>query len=452
MKRLVLVVSLLLALSAEAQQAKQYSFSLDEAIQFALDSSYTAINSRREIAKALKKKWETTASGLPQIDGAVDYQNQLKQPVTPLPGELVGQDPGTFVPVIFGVKQQMSLTATLRQLIFDGSYLVGLQAAKVFVEYNDNANEKTLLEVRKGVINAYGGVLLAEEGIDILEKNRQTLSENLRETRATFESGFAEEEDVEQLQITLLQIENDLRNAIRMNEISRQMLNLALGISVDAAVNLEDNLSTLTMKEIGSGIAEEAFIMDENVDFKIANNLTSQRELELKLEKSKALPSLNGFVNYGTTAFNQDFVFFKSETPWYQSSILGVSMNIPIFSSLLRSARTQQAKIALDQSQTQLQETIQQIELEYHRSMSNFEYAVAKYDAATQNLRLSERVEGKNQVKFREGIASSFDLRQAQTQLYNAQQAYIQSMVDVINAKAALETVLNTPDLGLNKE
>src|SRR5690606_15544769 len=288
------------------------------------------INSRREIAKSLKKKWETTATGLPQINGVADYQNMIKQPVTLIPGEIAGGEPGTFLPVTFGTKQQMSLTATLTQLIFDGSYLVGLKASKVFVEYSENTNEKNLLQVREGVINAYGGVLVAQERIRILKSNLENITSNLNETKAMYENGFVEAEDVEQLQITTAQITNDLKNAKRLEGISKQMLNLSLGIEIEAEVNLEDDLKSLAEQSIGILLQEQQFNFENNVDYRIAKNLTRQRELELQLEKSKALPRISGFVNYGTSAFDNDFVFFVSETSWYQSSIFGLSMEVPI--------------------------------------------------------------------------------------------------------------------------
>jgi outer membrane protein TolC len=433
------------AFSQEAP--KSYSFSLEEAVNYALDSSYTAINARRDVAKALKQKWETTADGLPQINGSVDYQNQLKQPVTFIPAEFSGGEPGTFTPVTFGAKQSANLTATLSQVIFDGSYLVALKASTAFLEFSENANEKTRLEVRKGVINAYGGVLLTEESVSIVEKNIDAITDNLSETQALYEEGFAEEEDAEQLQITKLQLENQLSNTKRQADIAKQMFNLALGIPVSAPVVFKDGLEQLTLENVSLDISEQELAVEENVDYKIADNLTKQRELELKLEKSKALPSVNAFVNYGTQTQDDDFVFFDSDTRWFQSSIFGVSINVPIFSSLKRSARTQRAAIALDQAQTDLEQTIQQIQLDTDTARSDYQFAIESYQTAQKNLELAERIENKNQIKFREGISTSFDLRQAQTQLYNAQQELLQSMVNVITTKAELETVLNTPQL-----
>ena len=199
MRKVFIITSILFSsLASQAQETKSYSFNLEEAISFALDSNYTALNARRDIAKAIKQKWETTATGLPQISGDISYQNNLKQQVTLIPAELSGGEPGTFVPVTFGTKQNMNAVATLNQLIFDGSYLVGLQAAQAFLDFSENAAEKTNLEVRKGVINAYGSVLLAEELIAIFEKNKETLEKNLYETKKIFENGLTEEESVEQ--------------------------------------------------------------------------------------------------------------------------------------------------------------------------------------------------------------------------------------------------------------
>ncbi|WP_271392349.1 TolC family protein [Aequorivita sinensis] len=446
-KRILIVSIILFSFAGFSQEQKNYSFSLEEAILFALDSNYTSINARRDIAKAIKQKWETTAQGLPQISGSATYQNNLKQPVTLLPGELAGGEPGTYLPVTFGTKQNANAVATLNQLIFDGSYLVGLKAAKTFLKYSENYNEKVRLEVRKGVINAYGSVLLSEELVAIFEKNKTNLENNLFETRKIFENGLAEEESVEQLEITLLDIETQLSNAKRSRKIAKQMFNLSLGIDVDTPITLKDDLDKLADANISLALLDNSINFEENVDFKIANNLVQQRFFENRLEKSKALPTLSAFINYGTSANSEDFTFFNGDQKWYQSSVLGVSLNIPIFSSGMRSAATQRTRIALDQAKTDLENTKQEIKLDLTTAQSNYQFAIENYENAKKNLRLAERIENKNQVKFTEGLSTSFDLRQAQTQLYTAQQQYFQSMLNVINEKANLETVLNIPQL-----
>ncbi|MEW7280904.1 TolC family protein [Aquimarina sp. 2201CG1-2-11] len=433
-------------LAQQSVNSSTYSFTLDEAIEFALKNSYQSINARRDVAKALKRKWETTADGLPQLNASVDYQNQLKQPVSLIPGEFSGGEPGTFVPVVFGTKQQASATATLSQLIFDGSYLVGLEAAKSFLKYNNDVEQKTQLEVRKGVINAYGSVLVAQESLKIIEKNVNTLEKNYNETKKIFENGLAEEESVEQLQITLLQTTSQLKNAERLEKIAMQMFILALGVDSNSSIVLTDNLDTLSMKNIDQSIIEKPFVIENNVDYKLAELLTEQRRLELKLEKSRALPSLSAFVNYGTQANSNTFTFLDSEQRWFQSSILGASLKVPIFSSLKRSARTQQAKIANEQSKTDFERAQQEIRLQYDTAISNYTFSIENYETAKKNLTLAERIEKKNQIKYKEGLATSFDLRQAQLQLFSSQNEVLNAMLSIINNKAELETILNTPN------
>ncbi|MGB5665635.1 MAG: TolC family protein [Maribacter sp.] len=443
MRNHFLSILVLFAIGIGHSQEQSNSFSLDEAIAFALENNYSAINAGRDIIDAQKQKWETIATGLPQISGDISYQNQLKQPISLIPAEFFGGEPGTFQAITFGQPQQATATATLKQQIFDGSYIVGVQATKTFLSYSANSKEKTDLEVRKAVVEAYGNVLLAIESVSILEKNKSTLEKNLFETTKIFENGLGDEESVEQLQITLSSVDNQLKNAIRLKSITLQMLNLVMGIAIDAPTKLTENLNDLTQKQIDFGLLETPFSMEDNVDYKLATNLNEQRYFEWKLAKSRALPTLNAFINYGSSAFSDNFDFLSNDQQWYDSSILGFDLNIPIFSSFKRSASTTRAKIALEKAKTQLSEAEEQIRLQLESAKSDYILAIEQYNTAKENQGLAERIEKKNQIKYFEGIASSFDLRQAQTQLYTAQQEYLQSMVEVINKKTALETILN---------
>ncbi len=443
MKRTRLFIALFFLYAWPYAQEEPVSFTLGEAIAFALENNYKALNADRDIIDARNQKWETIASGLPQITGDISYQNFLKQPVSLIPAEFFGGEPGEFQPIVFGQPQQATATATLRQQVFDGSYIVGVQATKAFLSYSQNNKEKTQQEVRKAVVEAYGNVLLAGESVSILKNNLEALSENLYETRKLYENGLAEEESVEQLQITFSTVESQLNNAIRLEKITLQMLNLVLGLPLDSPTTLEEDLDDLAQAYVDPTLLNAPFIMENNVDYKLVNNLNEQRYYELKLAKSRALPTLNAFLNYGSTAFSDSFTFFDGDQQWFDSSILGFDLSIPIFSSLKRSASTQRAKIALEKAKTQLTETEEQIRLQLEKAKSDYQLAIEQYATTQENLDLAERIERKNQIKYKEGIASSFELRQAQTQLYSAQQEYLQSMVDVINAKTELEVIAN---------
>jgi outer membrane protein TolC len=442
-KKLVLICSLAIV-SIGFSQENTKSFTLQEAIDFALENNRTAKNAALDIEAAKKQKWETTATGLPQIDATVDYQNWIKQQVSLLPAELAGGNPGDFIEVEFGTKHTLTTTATLRQLIFDGSYLVGLQSAKVFLEISENAKIKTDLEVRQAVINAYGNVLLSEETVRILENNIAVVRKNLDETTKIFQNGLAEEESVEQLEITLSGLKSSLNNVTRLETLAHQMFNITLGIDLYSETTLTDNLETLTSENIVLDLLNTDENIENTIDYRIAFNDRTSKELLLKLEKSKFLPNLSAFVNGGYAGYNQDFGFLNGGQQWFGSSLFGVNMNIPIFSSFGRSAATQRAKINLEKANEDLTEIEQQLKLQVATAKSDYQFAIEDYRNKKQNLNLSERIEQKNQTKYFEGIASSFDLRQAQTQLFSAQQEYLQAMLDIINKKAALETILNT--------
>ncbi|MBT8178511.1 MAG: TolC family protein, partial [Eudoraea sp.] len=206
---------------------------------------------------------------------------------------------------------------------------------------------------------------------------------------------------------------------------------------------LTETLDDLATKQIDPGILDTDFDLENNVDYKLVFNLNEQRYYELKLAKSRALPTLNAFVNYSYFGFGDSFNFLNSDQEWFESSVLGFDLNIPIFSSLKRDASTNRARIAFEKAKTQLTETEEKIRLALDRAKSDYIFSIEEYDTKKKNLDLAERIENKNQIKYAEGLASSFELRQAQTQLYTAQQEYLQAMVDVINRKTDLETILN---------
>ena len=453
-------------LSAQEETPKTYSFTLQEAIEFGLENNYESQIAQKDVEIALKQKWEIIAQGLPQISGAVDYQNFLKQPVTLLPAAAfdntqstidIVQDyfnnvernntpvnaPEGFIPVRFGTKQSVNATATWSQLLFDGSYIVGIQSVKTLLQISKNAKTKTDLEIRKAIINAYGNVLLADKSVEIIKNNVETVQKNYNDTQKIYENGFAEQEDVEQLEITLLRLQNNLSRSERMQDIDYELLNLSLGIPVENKVVLTEDLNGLVLKYNDPQLLEKTIPIEDNIDYRIAKNSAESAEIQVKLQKAKALPTLTGFVNYGYQGFSDEFTFLDSEQEYFGQSILGVSLNIPIFSSGMRSSKTQQRKLEYAQALLDLERTENEVKRQINMAKSEYEFSIENYENSVRNLELAERIENKNQIKFFEGIASSFELTEAQRQLYSAQQEYLQSMLDVITAKAELENLLD---------
>jgi outer membrane protein TolC len=291
---------------------------------------------------------------------------------------------------------------------------------------------------------------LAEQSISILDRNKSVLEKNLSDITKIYENGLEEEESVEQLKITLSSVESQLNNTTRLKTLAYQMLNIILGLDINNPTTLTDNLESLTVKNITINLIKTDGEVENTIDYKIAENDKKSKQLLLKLEKSKAVPNISAFINGGYNGYNENFTFTKSNQKWFGSSLFGVNMSIPIFSSGMRSAATQRAKINLEKSLINLQDIEQQLKLKIASAKSDYQFAVEDYTNKKENLNLAERIEQKNQTKYFEGISSSFDLRQAQTQLYTAQQEFLQSMLNVINNKAVLETILNTTNISQN--
>lgn len=442
MKRILVLITLLFSNLGHAQE-KSYAFTLEDAINYAMTNSYAIRLADLDIDAAEKKKWETTAIGLPQIDADGTYSNFLKQGVTLIPSEIFGGPPGEFEEVVFGTKQNLTGTVTLNQLLFDGSYLIGLQAAETYLKISSLSKDKTNQTVREAVISAYGQVLISKENIRILENNRALLQKNLDETKIIFQNGMTEEQDVEQQQITLSNIENELNKAIRLESIAEQMFNLSLGIPIDSEVQFLDTIENIGLKSSDLALLSQDFDLKNHIDYKIADNVVTTNELMVKYEKSRALPTLNAFLNYSVFANNDNNIFFENNGEWFDSSLLGVNLKIPIFSSLGRSARTQQAKIELMQSQITLDETSQKLKLQVDTARNKYQFALDQYQTSKENLVLAESIARKEQIKFFEGLSSSFNLTNSQNQLFNSQQNYLQSILNIIQSKVALENALN---------
>ena len=216
-----------------------------------------------------------------------------------------------------------------------------------------------------------------------------------------------------------------------------------MGYPTTTPLTLTNTLETLTTE----GLFEEKFDtnpnLSGNIDIKIATNNLKSESLLFKFEKSKNLPRLSAFINGNYTGNSETFSFTDSQQKWFGASLFGINLNVPVFSSLNRRSQSQKAKIAVDQAQTTLEETEERINIEFQAAQNEYRLAVETYFTNKENLALASRIEEKNQSKYFEGLSSSFELRQAQLQLYTAQNNYITAIQNVIQKKLNLETLLN---------
>ena len=427
------------------------SLTLDEAIEYGINNNFSVKNANREIEKAQKDRWSTIAIGLPQIYAEVNYQNFLEMPVSLVPAEFFGGQSGEFAEISFGTKQKVVGSVRMDQLIFDGSYIVGLEASKIFLKISENIYEKTTLETKKIIVNNYAAALLAGENVKLLNKNKKKLEENVSEIHQLFKNGFVEEESVEQIQLTLANINTQLKYAANLSKIIHEMLKFNLGIPVEKKVVLSSQISEIIDESNLIFENQNNFNISNNIDIKIAENNFLSESLLYKYEKSKFLPSLKAFINGSYTGNNEKFDFAKNNQKWFGSSLFGLSLDIPLFSSFSKKVNSQKAKISMQQAETKLNETQYRIRMEIETALNDYQLAIENYFTEKENLGLAERIENKNQVKYFEGMVGSFELRQAQLQLYSSQSKYLSSIQNLIERKINLETLINSTNDNLKK-
>ena len=184
--------------------------SLDQAVEMAAKQSYTVQGSELEAEKSLAKIREITAIGLPQVSATGSLSNYLKVPTQVIPN-FFGDDPKTLE-VQFGIPWSMTGAVQLNQLIFDGSYLIGLKAAHELQNQSEKQLEQTQLEARVQAAKAYLAVLAAEEGARLIGESLPVVQKSADEATAMSEQGLMESTDVDRLTIQLADTRNQQRN------------------------------------------------------------------------------------------------------------------------------------------------------------------------------------------------------------------------------------------------
>jgi outer membrane protein TolC len=442
-KTLSLLLFLLICGSqVKAQAEASFTFSLSEAQNYAVEHSYMNQQAVKDVEKSEKQVKETIGTGLPQISASGNYQRYIQVPVQLIPASAFGGPEGEFQEVFFGTEHQMGAAINVDQLIFDGSYFVGLQASKVYLQITKNDLVRSELEVRNSVLVAYGDVLVAEQNAEILKNNKQNLEENYEETKALYESGFLEEQDADQMELLLSTVSNNYERAVRSIEIVRNQLKFVLGINIAAKLTLTEDLETIVLSTSDTPMLNEEFDVTNHIDYQIIENQEQASELLWKQQKSTYLPRLSAFYTAQANAFSAEFDFLDNKK-FYPSQLIGLNLNIPIFSGTSRINRVQQAKIDLEKVGIAKKQIEQQLEINLSNARSKYIFSLSQYNTSKRNMELADRIYNKTKIKYDEGISSSLDLNQASTQLLDTQADFINSSLSLINAKSQLNIALN---------
>jgi len=422
---------------------QKLAVSLDQAVEIALDSSYAVRDADFNLEKKQREVQEVLSIGFPQVSGQAEFQNFLDIPVSLVPAEFFGGEAGEFAEVQFGVNYNLTGSITASQLIFDGTYFVGLQAAKTVVELSRVEKSKAEQEIRVATAEAYYTALLARENYNILTENVENLERTLEETRALYESGLTEEQDVDQLELNRNKLIINRDNTERFLNISKQSLLYIMGLPVDQDIELTDDIESLVRLNNSPEYLVESPDFLTHPDYLLAKTNVEIQKLQIKGDQAAFYPSLTGFFTHQQVGQSNEFNFFGTDAPWFPTTIVGLTLNVPIWSSLQRKRKLQRSQIALMQSELQLQQTQDALDLEVQRARSNYEAALKNWENQKNSYELAKKINRKTTVKYTEGVADSFELNITENQLLQEQTRYIQAALDLLNAKQALDKALN---------
>jgi len=441
--RIVAALVFLASIYAQAQESASDTlyFSLQESMTFAMEHNLNAENARLDVDAADQRVWETAAIGLPQVNGSLNYNYNINLPTTLIP-DFVG-DPNDKIEVQFGTRHNASTGITGTQLVFSGEYIVGLQAAKIFKQFTEQNRLRAEQDVRSLVMQTYYLVLLGESTLEALQGNRDNVRATFEETLELYRAGFAEEIEADQLEVAKINLENAVLSMERQIMASRNLLKYQMGVDRQIPVVLTDSLPALVQTVDVDEVLTDTFSLDYNLDYRILQEQERLALMDMKRKKTEYLPTINAFYNLDFSAQRDEFNFGDSNEDWYRASLVGLSLNLPIFSSGNRRSGVAQKRIALEQARNNREYAGEGLQVQYLQARYDFSNALEKYRSDQKNLEISRKVVRVTKTKFDEGMASSLELTQVNDQYLDALGSYTNSMVELLNAKITLDILLN---------
>ncbi len=425
------------------QEPETQSFSLKDAQEFAVLHSYDSIKSLLDVEAARKKLRETLADGFPQIDSSLGYLNNLELQTVLIP-DFIGGDVNKKIPVQFGTQHNANFNITVNQKIFDVSYIVGLNTSKIYTQLADQGFERTQLDVKETVTNTYFLILVSTETERIIKSNIENLEKTLYEISESHKEGFVEETDVDVIQIAVTALKNGLQNVQKQTDVAFKLLKFQMGLDLEEKIAVTENLEEILREiDIQEAISAE-FDLSQNIDYQLLNTQEKLAEMAHKNAKSKYWPSISAFYTFQQVAQRDSFDFFNFDKDWFRSQIFGINIYIPIFKSGGERARVAQAAIALEKARTARVQASQGILLEDARARNDLSATHENYLNVKDNMELSKKVYDTTLIKYREGIASSTDLTQANDRYLLSQSNYIQAISGLLSAKNRLDRIRNT--------
>jgi outer membrane protein len=426
--------------------------SISEAQTYALQNNRLVKSAKIDVEIAGKQIKETVGIGLPQLSLAANYQHQFVVPelsfgpyldVNSLPDAVYltkndVKDAYTQAPpVALGVKNNTTFDFTLSQLIFSGEYLVGLQALKVIKQVSEKALVKTEAQTKETVAGTYFLILVLGESVKVLNESLKSLDQTYNDLVKMNQQGFNEETDVDQIKITWSNLKRLITSIESQKEISMKLLKYQLGMDFDQTVVLTDSIQGFIREGNMQYMTSPVFNLEKSVDYQIISDQVNVSGILLKREQSKYLPTVSAFYRRHEQTNQPSFNFAVKD-------VVGATLSLPIFSSGQRSSKISQARFNLEKSQISKENVGQALIMEFETALSNYQTAYNNFITNKESIVLSKKVYDKTLIKYHEGVSTSFELSQNQTQFLTAESTYYNSVLSLLNAKAKLDRILES--------
>jgi len=437
--------------ASSQEKSEELKLSISEAQAYALQNNRTVQSSRLDIDLAVKKIWENLAIGLPQINVDANYLHQFVVPEISfgpvlnfdlLPdGPITGNDlenafeDSPSIPL--GVRDNTTIDFTLSQLIFNGQYFVGLKTTKVVKEASEKALVKTEDLTKESVAGAYYAILVIQENIRLLRESQKALDQTYNELVKMNQQGLNEETDVDQMNISRSNIRTLITSLEEQREISVKLLKYQLGVGFDRMVTLTDSLPGIIEQGNLLYLTSSEFNIQNSVDYQLISTQEKISELLVKLEKSKYLPTVSAFYRHQEQTNQPSFNFAVKD-------VVGATLNFPVLTSGMRSAKVSQARFDLDKVRLSKADAEQGLTMEFETARNNYQTAYSNFTVNRESMELSKKIYDRTVIKYREGVSSSFELAQNQNQFLTTETNYYNSLLSLLNARAKLDRILRT--------
>lgn len=447
MKKLILLLFPLTGFVSFGQDST--NFSLQQAMDYGVKNSPLVKNAQLDIKIYQQKVKEITAVGLPQINAEGTFNHFLNIPTTVVPAKAFNPlaPADALVPVQFGTKYQTSAGITLSQLIVDGSYLVGIKSTRSITELQLLLEQKAEVDVKNEIAKAYYMAAIADENIKTLSSTLANMEKLKNETAAIQKEGLIEVQDVEQLELTLEGMRNNISRATNMKKMAYNLLKLNMGIDISKDLTLTENIDQLSGTFNTGDYASREFNATQLPEFKIMQTQVKLNGFTVQSEKMKYYPSFGAFITHSYNLPSNKLDQFDHRH-WFPTDIWGLKLSVPVFSSGMRRARVQQAKLGLEKSVNTMNNAENGLKLQAESAKLNFNFAMENMKTMKNSLELADRIQQKTLTKYKEGVSSSMELNQAQMQYLSAQSNYINSIYTLLTSKAEMDKafgLLSTP-------